>query len=235
MTTIGAAAPRQPLPALLMVLTAVTGLVDATSILGMDRVFTANMTGNVVFLGLAIGGAPGMQILPYAAALAAFVVGAWIGGHIGKRYEKPQRSWLLQVAAIETALFWAAAVAAVDYVPSTLAPAWRLYALIILTSVAMGLRNATVRQFRVPDMTTTVLTLTLTGLAADSHFAGGSNTNWRRRFGGVLAVFTGAAIGALLVAQVGLVVPLVVTGCIVMDATIGYTLHPATKPELSGR
>ena len=42
----------QPLlPALLLALTLVTGLVDAVSYLALGRVFTANMTGNVVFLG----------------------------------------------------------------------------------------------------------------------------------------------------------------------------------------
>jgi len=35
---------------------------------------------------------------------------------------------------------------------------------IALTSVAMGLRNATVRALAVPDLTTTMLTLTITRL-----------------------------------------------------------------------
>ncbi len=55
------------------------------------------------------------------------------------------------------------------------APVHQLYAMIILTALSMGLRNATVRQLRVADIKTTVPTLTLTGLAADSSFAGGSN------------------------------------------------------------
>lgn len=47
-----------PLPALLLGLTAVTGVVDAISILALGRVFVANMTGNIVFIGLAIAHAP---------------------------------------------------------------------------------------------------------------------------------------------------------------------------------
>ena len=46
----------------LMLLTTVTGLVDAASVLGLGRVFTGNMTGNVLLLGFAIGGAHEVSI-----------------------------------------------------------------------------------------------------------------------------------------------------------------------------
>ena len=55
MTTLSRA---DPLPWVLGVLTVTTGLVDAVSVLGLGRVFTANMTGNVVFLGFAVVGIP---------------------------------------------------------------------------------------------------------------------------------------------------------------------------------
>jgi hypothetical protein len=63
----------------------------------------------------------------------------------------------------------------------------------------MGIRNVTIRKLAVPDLTTTVLTLTVTGLAGDSSLAGGSNPRWLRRSASVLAVFAGAAAGAVLV------------------------------------
>jgi len=44
-----------PFPVVLLALTGVTGLVDAISFLGLGSIFTANMTGNVVLLGFAIG------------------------------------------------------------------------------------------------------------------------------------------------------------------------------------
>jgi len=72
-------------------------------------------------------------------------------------------------------------------------PVNRLYAVIILTAIAMGLRNATVRRLAVPDLTTTVLTLTLTGLAADSSLAGGNNPRSLRRIFSVVAMFGRAA------------------------------------------
>ena len=62
-----------PLPAVLVLLTVVTGLVDAVSYVALGHVFVANMTGNVVFLGFAAAGAPGLSIAASLAALAAFL------------------------------------------------------------------------------------------------------------------------------------------------------------------
>jgi len=73
------------------------------------------------------------------------------------------------------------------------------YALIVLLSVAMGAQNATARKLAVPDLTTTVLTLTLTGIAADSQLASGSGANTGRRLLSVTAMLLGATVGALLV------------------------------------
>src|ERR1700722_10940641 len=78
--------PRHgPLPALLLALTVVTGLVDAVSILALGRVFVANMTGNVVFVGFALAGAPGFSLAASLSALAGFVVGALGGGRLTSR------------------------------------------------------------------------------------------------------------------------------------------------------
>ena len=63
----------------------------------------------------------------------------------------------------------------------------------------MGSRNAAVRKLAIPDLTTTVLTLTLTGSAADSSLANGNNVRLARRIGAVLAMFAGAALGAVVI------------------------------------
>src|SRR2546430_11379246 len=75
------------LPLLLLVLTVTTGLIDAVSVLGLGRVFTANMTGNVVFLGFALARVPGFSAVRSLAALAAFLAGAVIGGRLGIRLD----------------------------------------------------------------------------------------------------------------------------------------------------
>jgi uncharacterized membrane protein YoaK (UPF0700 family) len=230
MTAPPIVAPKDPLPLVLIILSAVTGLVDAVSILGLGQVFVANMTGNTVFLGFAVGGAPGFEVPRYVVALLAFLLGALAGGWVANAFARSTRRWwLLTVAALETFLFWAAAVVALGYDTESLSPASRLFILIGLTALAMGLRNATVRRLKVPDLTTTVLTLTLTGLAADSSLSGGENKNWRRRIAAVLAIFVGAVVGAVLVRTSGLVVSLVITGAMVLVVTLAYSAHPASR------
>ena len=212
--------PRVPL---LLLLSATTGLVDAASVLGLGKVFTANMTGNVVFLGFAASGAPGFKVLPFVAALASFMLGAIVGGRTGKAHVGgSERRWLVTSAVVETTLLWAAAFLALGFDVATQSPEARLYLIIGLTGIAMGYRNATIRQLKVADLTTTVLTLTLTGLGADSKAAGGTGTNWSRRVGAVIAIFAGAALGAGLLVHIGLYAPLALAGAIVLFGTLAF-------------
>ncbi|PWC31197.1 YoaK family protein [Azospirillum sp. TSO35-2] len=221
--------PASPLPWLLLLLSVTTGLVDAISVLGLDKVFTANMTGNIVFMGFALVGTPGFQGGPYVAAILAFLVGALVAGRTGKAHaDRPLRRWLMVAALIEAGLLWTAALVAHGRDLGLAPPEVGLYGIILLTALAMGFRNATIRQLKIPDLTTTVLTLTLTGLAADSRLAGGSNPNWARRVGGVVAILIGAAIGAWLVRHNGLATPLLLAGALVLAGTVACAFHPAS-------
>jgi len=187
------------LPPVLLGLTAVTGLVDAVSYLALGHVFTANMTGNVVFLGFAVVGAQGLSVARSATAVAAFFTGAVIGGRMATRMDSRRRDrWTGAAFGAEAALFLAAAAVVVGFGSELSSEPTRLYIVIVLTGLAMGIRNATVRKLAVRDLTTTVLTLTLTGLAADSSLAGGSNPGWVRRAASVGAMSAGAAAGAWL-------------------------------------
>jgi uncharacterized membrane protein YoaK (UPF0700 family) len=199
---------------LLLALTAVTGLVDAVSYLALGHVFTANMTGNVVFLGFAMAGAPGLSFARSGAALAAFITGAMIGGRLAHRMgEGPRHRWTSIGFGIESLLLLAAALLAAGAGDDLLRDPPRLYGLIVLTGFAMGVRNAVVRKLAERDLTTTVLTLTITGIAADSPLAGGATPGWRRRTLSVGFMFAGAAAGAWLL-RYSLALPLAVSGII---------------------
>lgn len=203
---------------LLLLLSATTGLIDAVSVLGLGKVFTANMTGNIVFLAFALAGIPGFSWQLSIAALLFFMAGAAIGGIICKRLmPHGRRRWLLWAGAIEAVLIWLAAAVALSGDAASLS---LTLTMIGLTAAAMGFRNATVRQLKVADLTTTVLTLTITGLAADSDLAGGGSPNVGRRVGAVLSILIGALVGALLVSRMGLAPPLAIAGAIVLGATI---------------
>jgi uncharacterized membrane protein YoaK (UPF0700 family) len=186
------------LPPLLYLFTAVTGLVDAVSYIALGHVFTANMTGNIVFLGFALVGVPGLSVLRSLTALVAFLLGALVGGRLAATLAPfSSNRWIMAAFGSEALFLLGATLASLGYV-SLPSDSIRLYAVIILTALAMGLRNATVRKIAQPDLTTTVLTLTITGLAADSSFAGGSNPRWQRRVMSILSMFAGALAGALL-------------------------------------
>ncbi|WP_406099285.1 YoaK family protein [Streptomyces sp. NBC_01013] len=186
-----------PLPPLMLVLTVATGLVDAVSYLGLGHVFVANMTGNVVFLGFALAGAEGLSVLASLVSMAAFLAGALVGGRFTHRFAAHRGHLLAATVALEAVLVTAAAVTAAA-THSEVNTGVR-YTLIVLLGLAMGLQNAAARRLGVPDLTTTVLTLTLTGLAADSTAAGGAAPRPGRRILSVLAIFFGALIGAELV------------------------------------
>ena len=213
-----ASTPDGPLSLALMVLTVETGLVDAISFLGLGRVFTANMTGNVVLLGFAVAGAPGLSIPRTLTSLIAFLFGATLGGGLAvSTAATSRRRWLVTAAVAEAGLLFAAALTSVGFDIGSATPSSGVYAVIVLAAVAMGLRNATIRKLDVPDMTTTVLTHILTGLAADSSPAGGNNPRSGRLAASVLLMFAGAAIGALLL-QFSLPLTLVLSGVLVLFA-----------------
>ncbi len=227
------AAYRSPLPWLLLLLSVTTGLVDAISVLCLGRVFTANMTGNIVFLGFAIAGTPDFHVGVYMIATTAFLAGALVAGRTGKAFAgKPLRRWLLAAALIEAVLLWIAAGVSIGFDIATQRPETRLFLIIALTAMAMGARNATIRQHWIPDLTTTVITLTLTGLVADSSLARGSNPNWLRRVGSVAAILLGAIPGAIVVMRTGLALPLIVAGALVLMGTVACALHPASAERI---
>jgi uncharacterized membrane protein YoaK (UPF0700 family) len=184
----------------LLGLTLFSGVLDAVSYLGLGHVFTANMTGNVVVLGFAAAGAKGFSAPACLTSLGAFLLGAATSGRAARQVSSKPRLLILGIAA--ECLFTAAA-AAVALSAATVSAGWARFATIALLAFGMGVRNATVRRLGVRDMPTTVLTMTLTGLAADSSLAGGDNALVGRRAGAVLAMLVGAFGGALGYLHVG--------------------------------
>ncbi len=218
-----------PLSPLLVAMTLITGLVDAFSYLVLGHVFVANMTGNIVFLAFALAGAPSFSILASLVALGSFVLGSFGGGLLGSRLGQ-HRGHLLSVAAMLQALFLSTAVV-LAALPSNPVPPGYSYGLITVLGVAMGLQNATARKLAVPDLTTTVLTLTIVGITADSRLVGGSGSRAGRRLISVVAMFVGALVGSMLIFHVAIVSPLVIA-LIVMAFIAGTTrLLSRTDPD----
>src|ERR1700757_4939484 len=194
------ASTEKVVPYALLGMTAVTGLVDAVSFLSLGRVFTANMTGNIVLLAFATAHVSGLSIARSLTALLAFLVGAILGGRVMARANPDsQIRFSAQAFLLEVAFLFAASFCGIGYRGDLLEHSFQPFALIALTALAMGTRNAAVRKLAIPDLTTTVLTLTITGIGADSSLANGTNPRLARRTASVAAMFAGAAVGAVVI------------------------------------
>jgi uncharacterized membrane protein YoaK (UPF0700 family) len=148
---------------LLLLLTCAAGYVDAIGYRGLDRVFTANMTGNTVLLGLALVEADSQAALRSGLALAGFLVGSALGAWVIGR-SQPANVWPLPVTAA-LALEWVILLAfAIGWLWSSQVfpiPTARAV-LIVLSALAMGVQSAAVRRLDVSGVATTYLTGTLT-------------------------------------------------------------------------
>ena len=208
--------------ALLIGLTFAAGVVDAVSYLGLGQIFTANMTGNVVFLALAVGQGSLLTSIRSAGALIGFAAGAFAAGRLLPK-ARPAGPWARSV----TNLLWVelaclAAFASVWFVVGGRPSAAQVYLLIALSAFGMGIQNAVARHLAVPGLTTTVLTTALTGVMVDLPALGISGTPQRRGAWASLSLFLGAAVGATLVVRERAFPPIVTAIVVALVASVAY-------------
>jgi uncharacterized membrane protein YoaK (UPF0700 family) len=215
-----------PLPGLLLLLTATTGIIDAVSILSLGRVFVANMTGNVVFVGFALVGAKGFGLAASLFALGGFLVGASAGGSALARIGGDRGVVLRNTATAELALLVVVLIVVAPAGSHVHGP--RADVAAALLAVALGARNSTVRRLAVPDLTTTVLTMTLTGIASDLRTQGRGAAV--RRVLAVATMLAGAVAGALLDLHVGAAAALGAAIALMVTVLTSTVLAPRTGP-----
>jgi len=189
-------------------ITWICGMLDAACFLGLGNVFAEIMTGNLVYLAFAIGTLGTGKSTPIAAlvvVLSTFAVGALLGGRL-VRLPGPlgahRTGFAVEWVALLTAMVTTVATHAGPHGDAR-------YWVTGILAFGMGLQNAMVRRWGVPDLATNVMTLTMTGLIADSPLAGGPGTRAARRAGSIGIFFVSATFGAFLV-RYGVVWPQVV-------------------------
>lgn len=225
-------AAQARLPGLLLALTFSTGIVDAVSFLGLDRVFTGNVTGNVLLLGMAAAGSPGLSPLRPAVSLVAFAVGATLAGRV---LRDAPAVWTHRT----TVLF--ALAGSVLLLCSGLWLGWGeeqgVLSVVVTAALglAMGAQAATARRLAVADLNTVVVTVAFTGLAAESPLGERTNRRWRRRAGSVALLGAGAVAGALLL-RVHPGLGLLLSATVVLAvAAAGAAASPSAAKEQSPR
>jgi uncharacterized membrane protein YoaK (UPF0700 family) len=190
-----------PLAVGVYTISAICGLLDSATFLGLGHAFVETMTGNILLLaftvGVGIGGTPasplpGTTVWPYLTALACFCVASVVGGRLVRAGEHGRRAGFI----IDAALVGVTVVVVILTHPG---PAGGARFLVIgILSFAMGIQNALMRKWGIRDLATNVMTLTLCGLLAESTLGGGTNPNARRRATSIGIFLIGAISGAAM-------------------------------------
>lgn len=180
-------------------LTFVTGVVDAVGFLALDRVFTGNMTGNIVILGMGVAGADDLPVLGPAIALAAFTAAAY-GAGLVLRGGPGRKGWQHRVTALlAVGAAILSALTVVAAVTGTHASSALQILMAAATAAVMGSQAMVARAVAVADMTTVVVTSTLASLAGESWTRGGRGALFNRRLTAIVVIFAGAVVGAALI------------------------------------
>jgi uncharacterized membrane protein YoaK (UPF0700 family) len=207
---------QRPLQVVLVVLALVTGMVDSVTYLDFGHVFAANMTGNVIVLGFALVGAGEISATASVVSLALFIAGAGVSARLADALHPTRHRWLLTMLGIETGLLTVAALLSLKERAGS-----SDLVIVGLLALGMGMRTATVRRLGIADVSTTVLTSTLAGLAADTLMLGVTYRALGVRLVIVVAMLVGAASGALLLAG-GVAQVLGLSASLVLVLTMGY-------------
>lgn len=189
-----------PLAGMLILLTAASGLIDGTTLLRLGHVFGAAMTGNLLFIGVAMAGASGFSATTSLDALGAFVVGSFLARLVIDGTSSQRGRLLRDAAAIQLASL-AVSTTVVAVVGNTPGSAAR-YSLLALISAAMGVQMAAVREIGVREVTTTVLTTTLSTFIVDLRPSTWRAVPGQLRALAIVAEVAGALVGALFVLNV---------------------------------
>jgi len=216
-----------PLAPMMVALTVVTGIVDAASYLKLGHVFVANMTGNVVFLGFALAGAGGLSATSSLIALGSFLLGARLGGSLVRLHPDHRGRMLRAVSSVQAMLMAVALLLAL----SANEPFHHdvRYPLTAILAIAMGAQNASAQTVAVPELTTTVLTRTLTGVGAEPGQVRGPNSKLGRRIVAIAAMLLGALSGGLLALDVSVAAGLALAGAIVL--AVALCVHLASHRD----
>lgn len=221
---------------LLFLLTVSSGAVDAISFVALGKVFTAFMTGNIAFLGLALAQDPSApSILAVLASMAGFAAGIYVATRIvspcgpsatsrGDRAPGPVwpqpitfalgLSLLLHLVFL---LIWIA-VEAKPGANATLA-------LLAVWAVAMGMQSAAARRLNVGGVFTTAATATFIFLVGDFANEPLTGEERRRLMGVLVSLAIGATTGSLLLLHASIYAPLfpfVLTLAVVATAATAF-------------
>ena len=226
-----AAATERSYSLALLVLTAATGAIDGVSYLALDRVFTGNMTGNVLFIGFGLVGVRGIPVLNNLIALLAFMLGAVVASRLTRGGDGsarlPRASLVVLTVDTVLTLGLAAVWLAVGDLRTTIQ--------IVITgtlALLLGAQAAAVKHTGIRDLSTVVVTMTMVNLSTDSRLAGGPGTAWLRRVGAIVTMGIGALVSAWFTLHLGGAYALLLAG-VVMAAAVALMARARSSDRVA--
>jgi len=230
-TTMTAPEPREPATINLMLagLTFSAGYLDAVSYLGLGHVFTANMTGNTVLLGIAIAGMHSARVIGSLLALAGYCSGVALGTLVlySRRLRTPDPSHAWRTLLCEMAFIMLLMLLWTTYLASE-SPRAAQGVFIALSAIAMGMQTEAARCMSIGGVATTFVTGTLSDLSAGwiarvfghartarTRFELSGRPSWRFLIAVWPIYVTGGAAGAFAVVRWtgrSLVAPIAIVG-----------------------
>ena len=238
---------------LLDALTVSSGAVDTVSFIALGKVFSAFMTGNIAFLGMAIASTTGSstygvvppRVISVLAAMAGFAAGIYLATKIVRRFEpsaanKNQQPtgvvWPRQTTlALSISLLAHLCFVLIWFATSARPGANVIPVLLATWALAMGMQSAAVRQLDVPGIFTTAATATFIFLFGDWAYNRLLTSEEHSRLRGVLvSLAIGATAGGLLLIHVPIyapVLPFVITIGVVVTAARVFR-YRAETPSL---
>lgn len=212
-----------------------TGVLDAATYLGLHGVFTANMTGNLIFVGLGITEQATVPVLRALLALGGFAVGAAAAGRLLRRSAARLRGDQdISLTILFVGLLLAASSVSLAF---GMRSEGMLNTVTVALAFAMGVQAMAARRVGVGDVTTIVVTSTLAGLMGENPATGRSATGSLtvRRALAVTTMGLGAVTGAFLMlisVEIAIAVSALLTlGVAGLLSVRGYVLSSPGRPE----
>jgi uncharacterized membrane protein YoaK (UPF0700 family) len=149
----------------LLLLSMTAGSADAVGYLGLGQVFTSNMTGNVVLLGIDLGQGHLGPALRAIYVLAIFTMGLCLGAWLCR--DLPEKKWSAltfrlirweKIALLSFGIGW--------FLLPDRSQAIGSFGFLGLLALAMGLQSTAMYRLSAPGVGTTAITGTLTAVAS---------------------------------------------------------------------
>ncbi|WP_028475717.1 YoaK family protein [Nevskia ramosa] len=192
----------------------VAGYVDTVGFIALFGLFTAHVTGNFVLIGASLVQPAHAGVLAKLLALPVFIAAVAMTTAFVRRRERRQRRSLTPVLWAQIVLLGGFLVVALLAAPIIHADAPGAVIAGLLGVAAMGVQNAASRLIFTSLSPTTVMTGNVTQVVIDSvDLLRGSNADNRavtkarisKMWPPVLAFAVGAAAGAVLLMQIGII------------------------------